>query len=116
MVRNCYLFVLRRLEVQIDISRSANETHIDISVKVNTVTKYHAENKIRILKNNIVKPRSSFILITSKSRGSAVGIATAYGLDGLGVGVRVPIEVRFFSLSCRAVLGPGSEADHSTSK
>jgi hypothetical protein len=28
---------------------------------------------------------------------SAVGIATGYALDGRGVGVRVPVEARFFS-------------------
>jgi hypothetical protein len=32
-----------------------------------------------------------------KSRDSAFGIATGYGLDGLGVGDRVPVESRIFS-------------------
>jgi hypothetical protein len=40
------------------------------------------------------------------SRDSAVGIATGYGLDGRGVGVRVPVGSRFFSTSSRPVLGP----------
>jgi hypothetical protein len=31
------------------------------------------------------------------SHDSAVGIATVYGLDGRGVGVRVPVGVRFSS-------------------
>jgi hypothetical protein len=31
------------------------------------------------------------------SRDSSVGIATGYGLDGRGVGVRVPVEAKFFS-------------------
>jgi hypothetical protein len=31
------------------------------------------------------------------SRDSPVGIATGYGLDGLGVGVRVPVGERFFA-------------------
>jgi hypothetical protein len=31
------------------------------------------------------------------SRDSAVGIATAYGLDDRGVGVRVPVGSRIFS-------------------
>jgi hypothetical protein len=35
------------------------------------------------------------------SRDSVVGIATGYGLDGRGVGVRVPVEARFFSSSRR---------------
>jgi hypothetical protein len=33
----------------------------------------------------------------SQSQDRAVGIATAHGLDGRGVGVRVPVEARFFS-------------------
>jgi hypothetical protein len=32
-----------------------------------------------------------------RSRDSAVGIATDYGLDGQEVGVRVPVGVRSFS-------------------
>jgi hypothetical protein len=35
--------------------------------------------------------------ICHTSRDSVVGIATGYGLNGRGVGVRVPIGVRFFS-------------------
>jgi hypothetical protein len=31
-----------------------------------------------------------------RGRGSAVGIATGCGLDGRGVGVRVPVGARFF--------------------
>jgi hypothetical protein len=68
------------------------------------------------------------------SRVSVVGIATGYGLDDGGVGVRVPVRSRifFFSKSSRPALGstqppiqcvpravssgvkrPGREADHS---
>jgi hypothetical protein len=36
-----------------------------------------------------------------RSRDSAVGIATGYGLDGRGVTVRVPVGARFFSSACR---------------
>jgi hypothetical protein len=32
-----------------------------------------------------------WLFIPSGSRDSAVGIATSYGLDGRGVGVRVPV-------------------------
>jgi hypothetical protein len=32
-----------------------------------------------------------------KTSGSGVGIATGYGLDDLGVGVRVPVGTRIFS-------------------
>jgi hypothetical protein len=32
-----------------------------------------------------------------RNRDSAVGIATGYGLDGRGVGVRVPVRARFFT-------------------
>jgi hypothetical protein len=35
------------------------------------------------------------------SRDSVVGIATGYGLDDQGVGVRVPVGVRIFTSSCR---------------
>jgi hypothetical protein len=35
------------------------------------------------------------------SRDSVVGIATAYGLDGRGVGVRVPVGSRIFSSPLR---------------
>jgi hypothetical protein len=44
--------------------------------------------------------------ITLWSRDSAVGIATAYGLDDGGVGVRVPVGSRIFSMSSRQALGP----------
>jgi hypothetical protein len=66
------------------------------------------------------------------SRDSVVGIATGYGLDEGGVGVRVPVGSRIFSTSSRPVPGPtqppiqwvpgalspgvkrpGREADHS---
>jgi hypothetical protein len=40
---------------------------------------------------------SSFYLIIYRSRDSAVGIATGYGLDDRGVGVRVPVGSRSFS-------------------
>jgi hypothetical protein len=45
------------------------------------------------------------------SRGSVVGIATGYGLDDQGVGVRVPIGSEFLLLH---VVQTGSEA-HPTS-
>jgi hypothetical protein len=63
---------------------------------------------------------------------SSVGIATGYGLDHRGVGVRVPVEARilsslrrpdrFWGLSSRyrgrvlspGVKRPGGEADHSS--
>jgi hypothetical protein len=37
------------------------------------------------------------MLLTYKSRDSIVGIATGYGVDDRGVGVRVPVESRIFS-------------------
>jgi hypothetical protein len=39
--------------------------------------------------------------IENSSQDSAVDTATGYGLDGLGVGVRVPVEAGFFSLPRR---------------
>jgi hypothetical protein len=68
----------------------------------------------------------------SKSRDSAVGIVTGYGLDDWGVRVQVSVESRISSKSSRPALGstqppiqwvpgalslgvkwPGREADHS---
>jgi hypothetical protein len=37
------------------------------------------------------------VMCTNRSRGSVVGIATGYGLDDRGVGVRVPVESIIFS-------------------
>jgi hypothetical protein len=42
----------------------------------------------------------SFLLFLG-GRNSAVDIATGYGLDGRGVGVRVPVRARFFSSPVR---------------
>jgi hypothetical protein len=89
---------------------------------------YHPTNRLyTVVKGTIEKP------IISWSRDSAVGIATGYGLDDRGVGVRVPVGSRifFYSTSSRPALGPmqpliqwvsralspgvkrpGSEADH----
>jgi hypothetical protein len=39
--------------------------------------------------------------INHKSRDNAIGIATGYGLDDLGVGVRVPVGPRIFTFLCR---------------
>jgi hypothetical protein len=47
-----------------------------------------------------------FHYILSMSRGSSVGIATAYGLDDRRVAVRVLIGSRIFSISSRQALGP----------
>jgi hypothetical protein len=41
-----------------------------------------------------------FILVI-RSRDSAVGVATGYGLDDRGVGVRVPVGSRIFTFPCR---------------
>jgi hypothetical protein len=43
--------------------------------------------------------------ITTWSRDSVVGIATANGLDGRGFGVQVPLGSRIFSTSSRPPLG-----------
>jgi hypothetical protein len=39
------------------------------------------------------------------SQDSVAGIATGYGLDGQGVGVRVPVGSKDFSTSSRSALG-----------
>jgi hypothetical protein len=36
-----------------------------------------------------------------QSRDSSVGIATGYGLDDQGLGVRVPVGARIFTSPCR---------------
>jgi hypothetical protein len=43
--------------------------------------------------------------VVTRSRDSSVGIATCYGLDDRGVGVRVPVRSRIFSTSSRTALG-----------
>jgi hypothetical protein len=44
---------------------------------------------------------------TTESRDSAVGIATGYGMDDQGVGVRVPLRSSFpFSMSSKLAVGP----------
>jgi hypothetical protein len=47
-----------------------------------------------------------FCWILGGSRDSSVGIATGYGLDGRGVGVRVTVGSRIFSTSSRPALRP----------
>jgi hypothetical protein len=42
-----------------------------------------------------------YCTLINKSRDSVVGIATGYGLDGQGVGVRVPVWARIFTSPCR---------------
>jgi hypothetical protein len=44
--------------------------------------------------------------ISVKSRDSVVVTATGYGLEGRGVGVRVPLGVNIFSASSGPALGP----------
>jgi hypothetical protein len=52
----------------------------------------------------------SFVIILRhcqhQSRDSLVGIATGYGLDDRGVGIRVPVESRIFSMSRPITLVP----------
>jgi hypothetical protein len=45
----------------------------------------------------LVSPRSKETDCLTGSRDSVAGIATGYGLDDLGVGVRVPVGSRIFS-------------------
>jgi hypothetical protein len=48
-------------------------------------------------KRKLLKERWNRIYSLLRSRDSAVGIATGYGLDDRGVGVRVPVGSRIFS-------------------
>jgi hypothetical protein len=45
-------------------------------------------------------------LINIRTRDSVAGIATGYGIDDRGVGVRAPVGSRIFSTSSRPALGP----------
>jgi hypothetical protein len=45
------------------------------------------------------------VLRNGRTRHSVVGVATGYGLDDRGVGVRVPVGSRIFSTSSRPTLG-----------
>jgi hypothetical protein len=49
-----------------------------------------------------------------KSRDSVVGIATGYGLDNRGVGVRVPVGSRIFSFFFLICIVGGGIKVHST--
>jgi hypothetical protein len=52
------------------------------------------------------------VLLLVVSRGNVVGIATGYGLNDRGVGVRVAVGSRIFSASSRPVLGPTQPPIH----
>jgi hypothetical protein len=45
-------------------------------------------------------------ILSHWNQDSLVGIATCYGLDDKGVGLRVPIGSRIFCTSSRLALGP----------
>jgi hypothetical protein len=51
-------------------------------------------------------PARSIISGLPGNRDSSVSIATGYGLDDKGVGVRVLVGSRIFSMSSRPALGP----------
>jgi hypothetical protein len=53
----------------------------------------HESERISIYKTIIL----SVVPQEIRSRDSAVGIATGYGLDGRGFGVRFPVRLRIFS-------------------
>jgi hypothetical protein len=75
-----------------DISDSVGFVHaiylnsvVVLSIKMNPIPFYRL-----LSQTELVRKRKS-------SRNSAVGIETGYGLDGRGVGVRVPVGAKFFS-------------------
>jgi hypothetical protein len=53
-------------------------------------------------------PHSSSLILLGVTLESSAGIATGYGLDGRGVGVRLPVGPKYFLLSSLStrVLGP----------
>jgi hypothetical protein len=53
---------------------------------------YEKKGELRIFKYTLY--------FNSRSRDSVVVIASSYGLDDRGVGVRIPIGSRIFSLQC----------------
>jgi hypothetical protein len=69
--------------------------------------KYEGRNStsIPVLFLSVRENRNIYHLL--RSRDSVVGIATGYGLDDRGVGVRVPVGVKNFpfSTSSRSALG-----------
>jgi hypothetical protein len=65
------------------------------------------EHRLCVYVNGILRGMFIFKAEGVGSRDSAVGIATGYGLDGRGVGVRVPVGARFSPLHV-VQTGPGA--------
>jgi hypothetical protein len=58
-------------------------------------TKEYSKTEVR--KRDFMQVSKSETCRYNSSRDSVIGIATGYGLDDRGVGVRVPVESRIFS-------------------
>jgi hypothetical protein len=56
---------------------------------------YISQNLIRTNQLNML---IQFLWIVHHNNRNAIGIATDYGLDGRGVGIRVPVRAKFFPL------------------
>jgi hypothetical protein len=61
----------------------------------------HFKSAFLMLKERNNEKKNNSKKFNDKSRDSIVGIATSYGLDDKGVGVRVPVGSRIFSSSRR---------------
>jgi hypothetical protein len=69
------------------------------------IISFHCFIRFHSLGNEIVPLLRSFYFTLElryfRSRDSVVGVATGYGLDDRGVGVRLPVGSRIFSSPCR---------------
>jgi hypothetical protein len=71
--------------------------YMSLNIPVNKVTTCVQQGPFHVV-HNLPKQTSTILpLSLCRSRDSAVGIATVYGLDDRGVGIRVPVGSRIFS-------------------
>jgi hypothetical protein len=66
-------------------------------IPANPLRMFPLDQRLETLNSHCICPRSVFSRYLQRSRDSVVGIATGYGLDDRGVGVRVPLGSRIFS-------------------
>jgi hypothetical protein len=77
------------------MSASVHPPYFFVLCVVLVLSKEHRRLVLRRTSCNIVLPMPRFGI-----RDSLIGIATGYGLDDRGVGVRVPVGSRIFSSPC----------------
>jgi hypothetical protein len=87
-------------EICADACVSSHWTSICMGTLINRLLTFYSHSEVSVKPPNATGkhfPKVPPVL----SQDSVVGIATAYGLDDRGVGVRVPVGVRIFSSSRR---------------